>query len=904
MITRYSSIRNTTLAKSFFKDALHGAASYDRIAGYFSSSIIELAGEDIDTVAGQVRIVCNSHLQIDDVKFIKMHPKAIKDEWCEEQDPDELAKIPKRLKRLYTFLKSGKITVKVIPDEIFGLIHGKAGIITQSNGEKIAFLGSMNETQSGWSRNYELVWVDDDREGIRWVQEEFDYLWNHSTAKPLAQFVIEDIQRISERKVYYDIQEWKEQNEPAGAVIETPVYRKEFGLWEHQKYFVDLVYKAHKKQGARFVLADMVGLGKTLQLALSAQLMAFEGDKPILVITPKTLLWQWQDELNGLLDMPSAVWDGKQWVDEHNIPHPVKDESHIKKCPRRIGIISQGLIVAKSAVTAELLKLHYECVIVDEAHRSGRKNTGRSKQNQVPRPNNLMEFLIKISARTKSMLLATATPVQLYPIEAWDLLYILSQNNDYVLGDSFSKWRTEKSRGLNLITGKDSIENDYEYWDWIRNPLPPKEENRKTFGVLRQLLLVDDQTFTLKGDAYQQMAPRQKAIVKKIIHSGFIENHNPFIRHIVRRTRTFLEEKINPETKEPYLTPIKVTLFGEDDTEFLPLTDYLGDAYDYAEGFSKLLRKRITSSGFIQTMLLRRVGSSMYAGLQTAQGILNNRADEFIEDDDAVSEEALHEHSEFKNLTKEEIEQLELFVRTLENHLEQDPKYHLLKKLLTESFIEEKWLNRGCIVFSQYFDTIYWIAEQLTQDLPHEKFGIYAGGDKSGIYENGIYCRKTKEEIKRMVKTKQIRLLLGTDAASEGLNLQTLGTLVNLDLPWNPTRLEQRKGRIQRIGQTRKEVLIYNMRYENSIEDRVHRLLSNRLKQITDLFGHIPDTLEDVWIDVSKHDMKEAEKKIYDVPNTHPFALKYHENIAAIDWEHCSKILDNNERKKYLMGGW
>ncbi len=904
MITRYSSIRNKTLAKSFFKDALHEAASYDRIAGYFSSSIIELAGEDIDTVAGQVRIVCNSHLQIDDVKFIKMHPKAIKDEWCEEQDPDELAKIPKRLKRLYAFLKNGKIAIKVIPDEIFGLIHGKAGVITQGSGEKIAFLGSMNETQAGWSRNYELVWVDDDHAGIRWVQEEFDYLWTHQTAKPLARFVIEDIRRISERKVYYDIQEWKEHNEPAGAIIETPVYRKEFGLWEHQKYFIDLACKAHKKQGARFVLADMVGLGKTVQLALSAQLMAFEGEKPILVIAPKTLLWQWQDELNGLLDMPSAVWDGKQWVDEHHIPHPVKDESHIKKCPRRIGIISQGLIVAKSAITAELLKLRYECVIVDEAHRSRRKNTGRSKQNQDPRPNNLMEFLMKISARTKSMLLATATPVQLYPIEAWDLLYILSQNNDYVLGDSFSKWRTEKSRGLNLIAGKETISRESEYWDWIRNPFAPKAENRKTYGVLRQLLSLPDDTFTLKGGVYGQMAPRQQAIVKKIIHSGFLENHNPFIRHIVRRTRNFLEEKINPETKEPYLTPIKVRLFGEDNTEAIPLTSYLQDAYDYAEEFSKLLRKRIRSSGFIQTMLLRRVGSSMYAGLQTAQGILNKRADEFMEDDDTVSEEALHEHSDFKNLTKEEIEQLALFVKKLEKHLDEDPKYHLLKKLLTEHFIEEQWLNRGCIVFSQYFDTIYWVAKKLAQDMPHETFGIYAGGDKSGIYEQGIYCRKTKEEIKRMVKTKQIRLLLGTDAASEGLNLQTLGTLVNLDLPWNPTRLEQRKGRIQRIGQARAEVLIYNMRYKDSIEDRVHNLLSSRLKQITDLFGHIPDTLEDVWIEVSKHNMKEAEKKIHNVPNTHPFELKYHASIAAIDWESCSKVLDNNERKKYLMQGW
>src|SRR5438093_13388031 len=102
-----------------------------------------------------------------------------------------------------------------------------------------------------------------------------------------------------------------------------------------------------------------------------------------------------------------------------------------------------------------------------------------------------------------------------------------------------------------------------------------------------------------------------------------------------------------------------------------------------------------------------------------------------------------------------------------------------------------------------------------------------------------------------MVRTGEIRLIIGTDSASEGLNLQRLGSLVNLDLPWNPTRLEQRKGRIQRIGQPRPEVLIYNMRYRGSVEDRVHQLLSDRLRTIRDLFGQLPDTLEDVWVQLA-----------------------------------------------------
>src|SRR5690606_11774956 len=150
---------------------------------------------------------------------------------------------------------------------------------------------------------------------IQWVQDEFDAMWAHPMARPLTSFIIEDIKRIINRQVIYDVVQWRKEKNPASTVIESPVYRKEFGLWEHQKYFVDLAYKAHKNGlGARYVLADMVGLGKTVQLALSAMLMALEGDKPILIIVPKTLIWQWQEEMSNLLDMPSAVWNGKCWV--------------------------------------------------------------------------------------------------------------------------------------------------------------------------------------------------------------------------------------------------------------------------------------------------------------------------------------------------------------------------------------------------------------------------------------------------------------------------------------------------------------------------------------------------------------------------------------------------------------
>src|SRR5262249_42986239 len=140
------------------------------------------------------------------------------------------------------FLRSGKLQVKVLPNERFGLVHGKAGVITMSDGKKTSFLGSTNETFAAWKLNYELVWEDDSPECICWVQEEFDGLWTDHYAVPFAEFVVEDIGRLAKRIVVPDVDSWREDPEPASPVVEAPVYRKEYGLWEHQKFFVHLAF--------------------------------------------------------------------------------------------------------------------------------------------------------------------------------------------------------------------------------------------------------------------------------------------------------------------------------------------------------------------------------------------------------------------------------------------------------------------------------------------------------------------------------------------------------------------------------------------------------------------------------------------------------------------------------------
>lgn len=902
MIYRYSS-RLKKLDVSFLNEKLKGAISYDRIAGYFSSSILEIAGEAIEEIQGCVRVVCNAEMQREDVVTASTAVNAMRREWCSKKPEELYSSVPYRLQKLYSLIKNGKLQIKVIPNDVFGLIHGKAGVITLKDGRKTSFIGSINETYTGWKLNYEILWEDDSQEGIRWVQDEFDYFWNSPYAVPLADFIVEDLKRISERKVIYSVDEWKKTSDPASVVIEAPIYRQEFGLWEHQKYFVNLVFNDHKKYGARYVLADMVGLGKTVQLAFSAQLMALYGDKPILIIVPKTLLWQWQDEMLTLLDMPSAVWNGREWVDENGIRYPANCDAAIKKCPRRIGIISQGLITANSEQVQHLLNMEYECVIVDEAHRARRRNLSPGKEDDKPNPNNLMKFLLEISKRTKSMLLATATPVQLNPIEAWDLLNILAQGSDSVLGNSFSMWRKYPYRGLRLIMGKEVLDRlDRENWEWIRNPFPPASEDGLTFGRIRKQLDMAEDDFIIKPEVIDSLSGPDRRRIERIIDNGFFIKHNPFIRHIVHRTREYLENTINPETGEPYLKKVEVVLFGEKEEEAIVLPPYLKEAYSYAEQFCELLKKRVKGGGFLKTLLLKRVGSTIIAGKSTAEKMLANWGqvvnEEDYEEDEMEEEKALR--NEIKNITDEERDCLIKFIEILNANKEEDPKYKLLFKIL----IDDKWIERGCIIFSQYYDSAYWVAGKLSNDLPNEKIGIYAGGDKSGIFIAGIYQRRSKEEIKQMVRRRELRVLIGTDAASEGLNLQTLGSLINLDLPWNPTRLEQRKGRIQRIGQIYDEVYIYNMRYKGSVEDRVHLLLSERLENIHSMFGQIPDILEDVWVHVALNEIEEAKRKIDAIPKQHPFKLRYHVNVGKIDWEGCAQVLDSKEKRKYLMMGW
>jgi len=259
-------------------------------------------------------------------------------------------------------------------------------------------------------------------------------------------------------------------------------------------------------------------------------------------------------------------------------------------------------------------------------------------------------------------------------------------------------------------------------------------------------------------------------------------------------------------------------------------------------------------------------------------------------------------------LTPIEATHLHTIVNELSRPEARDPKLGAVWYFLTKHYTEGKtWLEHGCIVFSQYYDTAYWVGSELAKALPGETVAVYAGTGKSGLFRGEDFAFVEREDIKTAVRKRDIRLVVATDAACEGLNLQTLGTLINIDLPWNPSRLEQRLGRIKRFGQARRTVEMLNLVYHETQDEKVYQVLSRRMKDRYDIFGGLPDTIEDEWIENIEDLEKMMDKYIHLRQQAHNvFEMRYEETIDPDRnrWELCSKVLSRKDVVEKLSEAW
>ena len=235
-IRRFSS-RTERLDRTFLSDALKGAVKYFRIAGYFRSSIFELVGEEIARIP-EVRIVCNSELDLLDFQVATGRESALKERWNEVDVEAEAMLHKERYRRLDELLRAGNVEIRVVPRERL-FLHGKAGAIHYSDGKRRGFIGSVNETKSAFSENYELVWMDDDEESADWIEEEFHALWREGV--PLPEAICAEVHRVANRReITMEAARSDPEALPASIMAEAPIYRGGEQLQPWQRSFVTL----------------------------------------------------------------------------------------------------------------------------------------------------------------------------------------------------------------------------------------------------------------------------------------------------------------------------------------------------------------------------------------------------------------------------------------------------------------------------------------------------------------------------------------------------------------------------------------------------------------------------------------------------------------------------------------
>lgn len=259
--------------------------------------------------------------------------------------------------------------------------------------------------------------------------------------------------------------------------------------------------------------------------------------------------------------------------------------------------------------------------------------------------------------------------------------------------------------------------------------------------------------------------------------------------------------------------------------------------------------------GFVMTVYRRRASSSPQAlerslerRLSGLRRVMERKAydsevgeDEKLSsrdrDDAGISEEKISAafpiDPQIAKAEAEEVQRLLDDLRVLHGiDSKRDQFYDVIRRVIDD--------GRAVLIFSEYVDTMEYIRDNL-RDLFRQSLGCYSG-EGGQVWDGSKWQKVTKDVITEKLQKGEIKALVCTDAASEGLNLQAAGAVINYDLPWNPSKVEQRIGRIGRIGQKLGEIKIVNFFLKDSIDERVYRVLRERCG----LFEHFVGAMQPV----------------------------------------------------------
>lgn len=389
------------------------------------------------------------------------------------------------------------------------------------------------------------------------------------------------------------------------------------------------------------------------------------------------------------------------------------------------------------------------------------------------------------------------------------------------------------------------------------------------------------------------------------------------IRRLKEDIVDFRGRRIFPRRSEP--NTVEIGYSPEELNFYNSVEDYVRTYYQMAEDEGR------TNVVLALYILHRRISSSLFAGVES----LKKRKLKLLDHDLDLNSEELNSYFGYSDegdeekreriedkiigavasLTKEELRtelaHLEELIVMGESLLrsEQDRKYQQLLKLLAE--IREDRPDDKIIIFTEFTDTLRYLEQNITKE------GFVVTKIRGGM------SPEEKKENARIFE-KRANILLGTEAAGEGLNLQFANIAINYEIPWNPNRLEQRIGRVYRYGQ-KKQVYIYNLRTAFSIDEIVLDKILEKMANIRAVFG---DSAVDVLgALISESDMlkifkvsesgesavDEVEKlfteKIQILKEIENFFIKEKFNLVNVTWlnkdiTHC---INNFDIERFLL---
>lgn len=545
-----------------------------------------------------------------------------------------------------------------------------------------------------------------------------------------------------------------------------------------------------------FLIADEVGLGKTIEAGLIWTELRSRFDlQRLLVLCPAMLREKWQRELDQKIGVRADIVNAEGLLKRLRDP---RSQAHgFAMICSQAGARPQRQwddpTKPDQPTTAELARFLQsrendeplvDLIVIDEAHYL------RNPESQT----NLMGRLFR--PVTEHLLLLSATPIHNYNQDLFTLLRLLD-------GDTFEH-QEDFDRILKasqpLVEARDHLlgrSPSAEQLDEMlrRADAHPLLKGSRQLQATREALRDPDSLADRRARA--QMAYR-------------LEMVNP-LAYVITRTRK-RDVKEWRVVRDP--RPEAVPMTPAEENFYEAVTDFV---IDYA-------MERDVNERFILATPQRQMSSSMPATLRAWQQRRNN-----VDDCYAASRDNEKEN-DIGPLTREIIERADEFgsVETLMLH---DSKYARVEGILTDFFRESP--QEKVVLFSTFRETLNYLGERLG-----------AAGISNLVMHGG--CKESKESILRRFETDpSIRVLLSSEVGSEGIDLQFCRVLINYDLPWNPMRIEQRIGRLDRLGQKADRILIWNLLYAGTIDARIYTRLYEKLDLCRQALGDFEAVLGD-----------------------------------------------------------